>query len=127
MIDLHEASGNLASFVQRNGIGPILRGAVLSTSTSVDAHYSPVLSNLSPLFKLPVDAVQRGRDHGTPAVACFPLVLGTPRVLSRRHGPFLSNVLEPLGCVWSSSRVTIACGRSIRSLPMRCWCVEVLQ
>lgn len=75
MIDLHDASQDLASFVRRNGIGPILRGAVLSTSTRVDVHYSPVLSNLSPLFKLPVDAVQRGRDHGTRARCCLILLV----------------------------------------------------
>lgn len=64
MTELHDASSDLAGFVSRNGIGPILRGAVLSNAASVDAHYPSSLSNLSPLFKLPVDAVQRGRDHG---------------------------------------------------------------
>lgn len=87
MVDLHEASKDLANFVRRNGIGPILRGATLSTSMSADAHYSAVVSNLSPLFKLPVDAVQRGRDHGahscgwtlvrnySPARNCFHVVV----------------------------------------------------
>lgn len=64
MTDLLEATKDLAGFVERNGIGPILRGAVLSKAGSVDAYFPASLSNLSPLFKLPVDAVQRGRDHG---------------------------------------------------------------
>lgn len=64
MADIIEASEDLAGFVERCGIGPILRGAVLSKAHSVDAYFPGSLSNLSPLFKLPVDAVQRGRDHG---------------------------------------------------------------
>lgn len=76
-MDLHEASKDLESFVRRNGIGPILRGATLSTSMGADAHYSAVVSNLSPLFKLPVDAVQRGRDHG--AHGCRACIRSTHR------------------------------------------------
>lgn len=64
MTDLHEASNDLAAFIRRNGIGPILRGAALSTAMGVDGHYPSSLSRFSPLFKLPVDAIQRGRDHG---------------------------------------------------------------
>lgn len=47
-------------------IADVLRGAVLSPVFAVDAHYAAAVSNGSPLFKLPVDAVQRGRDHGLP-------------------------------------------------------------
>ena len=47
-------------------VADVLRGAVLSPVFAVDTHYSATISNVSPLFKLPVDAVQRGRDHGLP-------------------------------------------------------------
>lgn len=65
-IPLSSASADMAGLLSRNDYGNILRGAVLSPSLRVDPYYSPVLANLSPLFKLPVDAVQRGRDHGLP-------------------------------------------------------------
>ena len=48
-------------------VGDVLRGAVLSPAMAVGPHYSEVVSNLSPRFKLPVDAIQRGRDHGVPS------------------------------------------------------------
>ena len=63
---LSEASADLEGLFARNGLADVLRGAVLSPALEVDPYYSPVLSNHSPLFKLPVDAVQRGRDHGLP-------------------------------------------------------------
>ena len=56
----------MAGLFSRNDPASILRGAVLSPALTVDPYYSPVLANLSPLFKLPVDAIQRGRDHGLP-------------------------------------------------------------
>ncbi|CAN0421524.1 unnamed protein product [Ectocarpus sp. 12 AP-2014] len=57
----------MAGIFARNDVADVLRGAVLSPALTVDAYYSPVVSNLSPLFKLPVDGVQRGRDHGLPS------------------------------------------------------------
>lgn len=63
-IELHVASEDIAGLFSRNSLGSILRGAVLSPASAVDAHFVAAVSNVSPLFKLPVDAVQRGRDHG---------------------------------------------------------------
>eukprot|EP00752_Nemacystus_decipiens_P001683 g1633.t1 len=65
-IPLSTASADMAGLFSRNDPANILRGAILSPSLRVDPYYTPVLANLSPLFKLPVDAVQRGRDHGLP-------------------------------------------------------------
>lgn len=57
---------DLAGLFERNSIANIVRGGVISASLAVDAHFASAVSNLSPLFKLPVDAIQRGRDHGEP-------------------------------------------------------------
>lgn len=65
-VELTVACEDLAGLFERNDVGDILRGAVLSPALAVDTYYSAAVSNLSPLFKLPVDAVQRGRDHGLP-------------------------------------------------------------
>lgn len=65
-VELIVAREDLAGLFERNDVGDILRGAVLSPALAVDTYYSAALSNLSPLFKVPVDAVQRGRDHGLP-------------------------------------------------------------
>lgn len=65
-VELIVASEDIAGLFERNSVGDILRGAVLSPALAVDTYYSAAVSNLSPLFKLPVDAVQRGRDHGLP-------------------------------------------------------------
>lgn len=54
----------------------VLRGAVLSPVLAVDTYYAEAISNGSPLFKLPVDAVQRGRDHGLPTYNEARLVSG---------------------------------------------------
>lgn len=64
MIELAEATEDMAGVIDRNGLGPILRGAILSPTLKIDAHFSAAVSTTSPLYKLPVDAVQRGRDHG---------------------------------------------------------------
>ncbi|CAM9820602.1 unnamed protein product, partial [Ectocarpus sp. 4 AP-2014] len=66
-VELNVASADMAGIFSRNDVADVLRGAVLSPALTVDAYYSPVVSNLSPLFKLPVDGVQRGRDHGLPS------------------------------------------------------------
>ena len=65
-VELIVASEDLAGLFERNDVGDILRGAVLSPALAVDTYYSAAVSNLSPLFKVPVDAVQRGRDYGLP-------------------------------------------------------------
>ncbi|CAM9558139.1 unnamed protein product [Pylaiella littoralis] len=65
-IGLNAASADLAGLFARNDVANIIRGAVLSPALDLDPYFSPVVSNLSPVFKLPVDAVQRGRDHGLP-------------------------------------------------------------
>lgn len=57
-------------------IADVLRGAVLSPAFAVDTRYAMAISNGSPLFKLPVDAVQRGRDHGLPTYNDARLVSG---------------------------------------------------
>lgn len=66
MIELTVASDDIPNLFERNDVGDILRGAVLSPALAIDTYYSAAVTNLSPLFKLPVDAVQRGRDHGLP-------------------------------------------------------------
>eukprot|EP00904_Undaria_pinnatifida_P011031 jgi/Undpi1/7058/HiC_scaffold_21.g09532.m1 len=65
-VELTVACEDIAGLFQRNNAGDILRGAVLSPALEVDTYFSAAVSNASPLFKLPVDAVQRGRDHGLP-------------------------------------------------------------
>lgn len=66
-VELTVARENMATlFEQENSVEDILRGAVLSPALEIDTYYAAAISNLSPLFKLPVDAVQRGRDHGLP-------------------------------------------------------------
>lgn len=54
----------MAGLFERNDVGSILRGAVLSTSLAMDVHYPAAVSTLSPFFKIPVDVIQRARDHG---------------------------------------------------------------
>lgn len=65
-IELILASEDVAGLFRRNGVGDVLRGAALSPARAVGPHYAAAISNLSRLFKLPVDAIQRGRDHGLP-------------------------------------------------------------
>lgn len=65
-IELTVATEDIAGLFERNDVGNILRGAVLSPALAVDTYYVAAVSNLSPFFKLPVDGVQRGRDHGLP-------------------------------------------------------------
>lgn len=65
-VELTTACEDLAGLFARNDVGNILRGAVLSPALAIDPYYAGAVSNLSPLFKMPVDAVQRGRDHGLP-------------------------------------------------------------
>lgn len=65
-MELTVASGDLAGLFGRNDVASILRGAVLSPAQAVSAHFAAALSNFSPAFKIPADAVQRGRDHGLP-------------------------------------------------------------
>eukprot|EP00904_Undaria_pinnatifida_P011027 jgi/Undpi1/7054/HiC_scaffold_21.g09528.m1 len=65
-IELMVACEDIAGLFRRNDAGDILRGAVLSPALEVDTYFSAAVSNASPLFKLPVDAVQSGRDHGLP-------------------------------------------------------------
>eukprot|EP00904_Undaria_pinnatifida_P011028 jgi/Undpi1/7055/HiC_scaffold_21.g09529.m1 len=65
-VELMVACEDIAGLFRRNDAGDILRGAVLSPALEVDTYFSAAVSNASPLFKLPVDAVQRGRDHGLP-------------------------------------------------------------
>ncbi|CAM9704645.1 unnamed protein product, partial [Ectocarpus fasciculatus] len=57
---------SLSSFFDSVEVADVLRGAVLSPVLAADSHFTTAVSNGSPLFKLPVDAVQRGRDHGLP-------------------------------------------------------------
>lgn len=66
-IELTVAVEDMAGLLERNGVGNILRGAVLSPALTIDTYFAAAVSNLSPLFKLPVDAIQRGRDHGLPS------------------------------------------------------------
>lgn len=79
-VELIVASEDLAGLFERNSVGDILRGAVLSPALAVDTYYSAAVSNLSPLFKLPVDAVQRGRDHGLPTYNDARKVSFSPRL-----------------------------------------------
>ncbi|CAM9611460.1 unnamed protein product, partial [Ascophyllum nodosum] len=60
-IELTEAAEDIAGLFERNSVGSIIRGAVFSSSLAVDTHFSSAVSTTSPLFKLPVDAIQRGR------------------------------------------------------------------
>lgn len=65
-IELTAAADDIPGLLENNEVGDILRGAVLSPATAVGPSFSGAVSNQSPLFKLPVDAIQRGRDHGLP-------------------------------------------------------------
>eukprot|EP00752_Nemacystus_decipiens_P002581 g2416.t2 len=72
----------LATFFENVEVADVLRGAVLSPVFAVDTHYPAAVSNGSPLFKLPVDAVQRGRDHGLPTYNEARLAFGLPAATS---------------------------------------------
>lgn len=64
-IELADASADLAGLVERaGGIEPILRGAAYSRTRAVDASFATEVSVSSLLFNLPVEVVNRGRDHG---------------------------------------------------------------
>ncbi len=64
-VELATASGDLAGLVSRlGGIEPIVRGAAYSRAQAMDASFAAQVSASSPLFNLPVETVQRGRDHG---------------------------------------------------------------
>ncbi len=65
-MELTVAREDLAGLLENVGVGDVLRGAVLSPAMTVGTHHAAAISNLSPLFKIPVDAVQRGRDYGLP-------------------------------------------------------------
>lgn len=65
-IELTVASADIPGLFENNDIADILRGAVLSPVSNIDTHFTAAVSNVSPLFKVPVDAIQRGRDHGLP-------------------------------------------------------------
>ncbi|CAN0024237.1 unnamed protein product, partial [Choristocarpus tenellus] len=67
LIALDAASLDISGLFERNGLSPFLRGALFSRSLSIDASFAEEVSNSSPLFMLPVAAVQRGRDHGVPS------------------------------------------------------------
>lgn len=66
-IELAVASADIPGLFENNEIADILRGAVLSPVSNIDTHFTAAVSNVSPLFKVSVDAIQRGRDHGLPA------------------------------------------------------------
>ncbi|CAB1101232.1 unnamed protein product [Ectocarpus sp. CCAP 1310/34] len=66
-LELTVAADDITGLFEHSTIGDILRGAVLSPAMAVGAHYASAVSNASPLFKLPVDMVQRARDHGVPS------------------------------------------------------------
>ena len=66
------ASADVAGLVKRNGgIEPIIRGAAYSRTQKVDASFVAEISSSSSLFNLPVETVQRGRDHGE----CIPQLI----------------------------------------------------
>ncbi|CAM9946401.1 unnamed protein product, partial [Ectocarpus sp. 13 AM-2016] len=66
-LELAVAADDIAGLFEHSAIGDILRGAVVSPAMAVGPRYTSAVSNASPLFKLPVDMVQRGRDHGVPS------------------------------------------------------------
>lgn len=64
-IELATASADVAGLVSRvGGIEPIIRGASYTRSRAIDLSFAAEVSKSSPLFNLPVEVVQRGRDHG---------------------------------------------------------------
>lgn len=65
-VELTSACADIAGLFERNSVADIIRGAILSPTLAMDTHYTAAVSTSSSLFKLPVDAVQRGRDHGLP-------------------------------------------------------------
>ena len=65
-IELTTASADMSRLFENNDVADVLRGAVLSPVSNIDTSFAAAVSNASPLLKLPVDAIQRGRDHGLP-------------------------------------------------------------
>ena len=64
-IELATACADLAGLIERTGgIESIIRGAAYSRAQAMDASFVAEVSAFSPLFNLPVVAIQRGRDHG---------------------------------------------------------------
>lgn len=59
------ACADVAAFIERiGGIEHIIIGAAHSRTQAVDVSFMAEVSSSSPLFNLPVVAIQRGRDHG---------------------------------------------------------------
>ncbi|CBN76582.1 peroxinectin precursor [Ectocarpus siliculosus] len=67
-VELATANADLAGLVTRiGGIEPIIRGASYARARGIDASFVAEVSVSSPLFNFPVEAIQRGRDHGVPS------------------------------------------------------------
>ena len=59
------ASADMAGLIERiGGIDPIIRGAAYSRTQAIDVSFNAEISTSSPLFNLPAETIQRGRDHG---------------------------------------------------------------
>ena len=55
----------MAGLIERiGGIEPIVRGATYSRAQAVGVSFVAKAPPSSPLFNLPLVAIQRGRDHG---------------------------------------------------------------
>lgn len=80
-VELTVAREDMAALFAKNTVEEILRGAVLAPALEIDTYFASAISNLSPLFKLPADGVQRGRDHGLPTYNAA-RVVGCIRFLS---------------------------------------------
>ncbi|CAM9633673.1 unnamed protein product, partial [Hapterophycus canaliculatus] len=64
-VELATASADLAGLMNRvGGIEPIIRGAAYARTQVMDVSFAAQVSVSSPLFNLPVEVIQRGRDHG---------------------------------------------------------------
>eukprot|EP00903_Cladosiphon_okamuranus_P012613 g11801.t1 len=82
-VELVTASGDLAGFLTRiGGIEPIIRGAAYARSQAIDVSFAAQVAASSSLFNLPVEVIQRGRDHGIPSYNDAREAYGLSRVSS---------------------------------------------
>lgn len=104
----------LEEVFQRYDVAMFIRGAALSPSLAIDAHFTSAVSTVSRLFKLPIDGIQRGRDHGErlvmrkTTVALRNILFHKGRPLASKRGSTMSR---------GNTMIHVCCQRFVLSFP----------